>query len=866
MTFTKEMKDRSYIVPIEEELKNSYLTYSMSVIVSRALPDVRDGLKPSQRRILVAMNDLNLGPKAKYRKCAKIAGDTSGNYHPHGEAVIYPTLVRMAQDFNMRCKLIDGQGNFGSLDGDPPAAMRYTESRMTALSMEMLEDLEKETVNFISNYDETRLEPVVLPAKFPNLLVNGSMGIAVGMSTSLPPNNLGEICDAIVKVIDEPGITPLQLCDIVQGPDFPTGAIICGNSNIRQAYCTGRGTVTVRAKAKVEEVKNKTRIIFSEIPYQLNKARVIEHIADLVKEGKLKGVSDVRDESDREHQVRIVVEVKRGENEDVILNQLYKYTSLQDTFSIIMIALVNGRPQLLNIKQLIECFILHRQDVIRKRTQFLLKKAEARAHIVDGLMLCIKNIDAIIALIRSSVDSKEAKETLMQKYEFSSLQSDAILQMRLSSLTGLEHSKLKEERDMLTQKIEFYNKILSSEKEILNIIKEETLQMRIKYADKRRTQIGQSVDNIVIEDIIPDDTWSVMVTNKGYLKRMAIENYRKQNRGGMGISGADIQEGDFVEHFFTASAHQYILFFSNLGKVYWLKVYDIPESSRTSKGRAIVNLLNLSEGETITSLIPVGEFKENLFLMMATSKGVVKKTPLSAFARPNKLGIKAIILDEGDSLIATRLTHGEEEVLLATKLGRACHFHEKDVRSMGRGTRGVKGCRLAEGDEIIGMVVAKASESLLTICEKGFVKRSAFANYRMTKRGAQGVLNLRKTDKTGNVVAILSIEDGDEIMAMTSQGMVIRTGSELRVLSRTSQGVKLIRLKEGDSVVSVAKLPKDIVQQLSEKAEKPEEAESIEPVEVQEPLEALEEPEDLQADSSADIEESQEDSSEQDTE
>ncbi len=863
MSFTKEMKDRAYIVPIEEELKNSYLTYSMSVIVSRALPDVRDGLKPSQRRILVAMNDLNLGPKAKFRKCAKISGDTSGNYHPHGEAVIYPTLVRMAQDFNMRYPLIDGQGNFGSLDGDPPAAMRYTEARMTAVTMEMLEDLEKETVNFVSNYDETRQEPFVLPSKFPNLLVNGSMGIAVGMSTSLPPNNLGEICDAIIKVIDEPGITPLQLCDIVHGPDFPTGAIICGNSSIKQAYCTGRGTITVRAKAQVEETKTKSRIIFSEIPYQLNKAKVIEHIADLVKEGKLKGISDVRDESDREHQVRIVVEVKRGENEDVILNQLYKYTSLQGTFSIIMIALVDGRPRLLNIKQLVECFIAHRQDVIRKRTQFLLKKAEARAHIVDGLMLCIKNIDAIISLIRSAVDAKDAKDSLIAKYALSPLQSDAILQMRLSSLTGLEHSKLKEERDLLTQRIEVYKKILGNEKEILNIIKEETAQIRMKYANKRRTQIGQSIDNIVIEDIIPDDTWAVMVTNKGYLKRMAIENYRKQHRGGMGISGADIQEGDFVEHFFTASAHQYILFFSNLGKAYWLKVYDIPELSRTSKGRAIVNLLNLAEGETITSLIPIREFQDNQFLMMATARGIVKKTPLSAFARPNKLGIKAIILDAGDSLIATRLTHGEEEVLLATKLGRACHFHEKDVRSMGRGTRGVKGCRLFEGDEIIGMVVAKANESLLTICEKGFVKRSAFANYRMTKRGAQGVLNLKKTDKTGNVVAVLSIEEGDEIMAITSQGMVIRTGSELRVLSRTSQGVKLIRLKEADSVVSVAKLAKEIVQQLSEKEEKEEPAEQDEkPVESLETIEILEETEEIE-ENSEETEDWQDDSEEE---
>ena len=809
-----EQKEKYPHISIENELKNSYLTYAMSVIVSRALPDVRDGLKPSQRRIMVAMNDLNLGPRAKYRKCAKIAGDTSGNYHPHGEAVIYPTLVRMAQPFNMRHPLINGQGNFGSLDGDPPAAMRYTEAKMTALSMEILEDIEKNTVEFISNYDETRTEPTVLPAKFPNLLVNGSVGIAVGMSTSLPPNNLGEVCDGILQVIDNPDITPLELCKIIKGPDFPTGAIICGRRRVETAYCTGRGTVTVRARANIEEMRgNRSRIVFSEIPYQLNKAKILEHIADLVKEGKLKGVSDVRDESDREHLVRIVVDLKRGENEEVILNQLYKYTTLQHSFSIIMIALTDGRPKLMNIKELVRCFIQHRQEIIRRRIMFLLDKAETRAHLVDGLILAISHIDEIIAIIRKATDAKQAKAELVEKYSFSSPQADAVLQMRLGALTSLEYGKLSDEKAVLTEKINNYRKILGNEEEIFAIIKEETLMLKTKYSNPRRTEIGPSIDGIDIEDMIPDDQWIIMVTNKGYIKRMVIDLYRKQHRGGSGVSGADIQDKDFVEHFFTASAHQYILFFSDHGKAYWLKVYDIPESSRVAKGRAIINLLNLDEGESITSLIPVRKFDDRL-LMMATTMGIVKKTPLSAFSRPNKLGIRAIDLTPGNKLIATLLTNGKEDVILATALGKACRFHESDVRSMGRTARGVRGCRLSKDDHVIGMVVVDNNNMLLTITENGYAKRSDYNEYRLTRRGAQGVLNLKRTEKTGNVVATLSVQEGDEIMAITSQGMVIRTTAEIRIVSRATQGVKLIRLKENDSVVSVAKLAAGSLQNL----------------------------------------------------
>lgn len=821
LDFMKENKEQYSYIPIEEELKKSYLTYAMSVIVSRALPDVRDGLKPSQRRILVAMNDLNLGPNAKFRKCAKIAGDTSGNYHPHGEMVIYPTLVRMAQPFNMRYPLINGQGNFGSLDGDPPAAMRYTESKMKHPSMELMDDLEKDTVDFTPNYDETRTEPVVLPSKFPNLLANGSVGIAVGMSTSIPPHNIQEICDGIVEVIDNPNITPFEMCQIIKGPDFPTGATICGKRAIEKAYCGGRGTVTVRANYEFEEMKKgKMKIVFTEIPYQLNKANIIEKIADLVKDGKLKGITDVRDESDRKHAVRIVVELKKGENEEVILNQIFKYTYLQCSYSIIMIALVDNRPKLLNIKEMVQYFVNHRQEVIRRRTNFLLRKAEKRAHIVDGLILATQHIDEIIKIIRNADNVDEAKATLIAQFDFSQAQTDAVLQMRLGTLTKLEFGKLDEERKILAEKIERFKTILGDEQEVLNIIKKETFAIKERYGDKRRTQIGQSIDRIDIEDIIPDDNWAVLITNNGYIKRMQIELYKKQNRGGSGVSGASVSEDDFVEKLFTASAHQYILCFSNLGKVYWLKVYDIPESSRIAKGRAIVNLLNLDDGENITSVIPVSQFDERL-LMMATAKGVVKKTILSAFARPNKGGIRAIHLDDGDSLIGTKLTKGSQDILLATAFGKACRFNEKDVRSMGRAARGVRGCRLAQDDEVIGMEVVKPGEDLLTITENGYGKRSSYDEYRVTRRGAQGVRNLKRTAKTGNVVAIRSVTEKDEIMVITTKGMVIRMDASIRLISRATQGVKVIRLKNDDTVTSVAKLAEDLLETLVEEEKTP---------------------------------------------
>ncbi|WP_372369168.1 DNA gyrase subunit A [Candidatus Uabimicrobium sp. HlEnr_7] len=815
MTDTKQCP----VVRLEDELKNSYLTYAMSVIVSRALPDVRDGMKPSQRRILLAMHDLNLGPSSKFRKCAKIAGDTSGNYHPHGEAVVYPTLVRMAQSFNMRYPLIQGQGNFGSIDGDPPAAMRYTEARLTAPSVNMLEDMDKDTVDFVSNYDETREEPTVLPSKFPNLLVNGSVGIAVGMSTSIPPNNLTEICNGILEVIENPEVTVEEMCDIIKGPDFPTGAIICGQQDVHKAYQTGRGIIKVRSKSEVEEKKNgRESIVFKEIPYQLNKAKVIEKIADLVKDGKITGISDVRDESGRKEPVRIVVDLKRGENSDVILNQLYKYTLLQSSFSIIMLSLVNGRPQLLNIKEMIYYFIEHRKEIIRRRTEFLLKKAEKRHHLVEGLILALNHIDEVIKVIRGSEDTKSAKLALREKWELSIAQSDAIVQMRLGALTNLEFNKLDDERKNLEEQIATFKGILGDPKKILAIIKEETTAICEKYGDKRRTEIGTAIENFVLEDIIADDQSVVLITHEGYIKRTPLEMYSKQHRGGKGVTGAGMKQGDFVKDFFTASAHQYILFFSNYGKVYWLKVYDIPEMSRTAKGRALVNLLNLDQDENISSVIPVREFDGRL-LVMATKNGIIKKTALAAFSRPNKSGIRAINLDEGDRLISTVLTDGKQDLIIGTKLGRACRFNETEVRSLGRAARGVRGCRLLENDCVIGMVVVRDDHCLLTICEKGYGKRSAYEAYRLTRRGVQGVLNFRRTEKTGDVVAIVSVREEDQMMIITTKGMVIRMGTaSLRILSRATQGVRLIRLKKKDSVVSIAKLSKEVLDSMGDES------------------------------------------------
>ncbi len=789
---------------IEEEMKESYLTFAMSVIMSRALPDVRDGLKPSQRRILVAMNDLSLGPASKFRKCAKICGDTTGNYHPHGEQVVYPTLVRMAQDFSFRYTLVKGQGNFGSVDGDPPAAMRYTEARMTRASTEMMDDIKQNTVNFVPNYDETRLEPVVLPSKFPNILCNGSSGIAVGMATSIPPHNVSEVCDGIIKVIDNPDVTIDELMTIIKGPDFPTGALICGVRGIHDGYKTGRGTISVRAKAHIETAKNgRKSIVVTEIPYQLNRDRIIERIAELVKSEVLKGITDIRNESDREGS-RIVIVVKKNDDENVVLNQLYKHTKLQDSFSIIMIAIVNNRPQTLNLKQLITAYIDHRKEVIQRRTQFLLDRAEERAHILEGLKIALANIDEVIKLIKASKTVDDARNSLISKFSLSDVQANAILEMRLQRLTNLEQSKIEEEYKKVCDNIKEFKAILADENLVLDIIREDLHETKEKYGDERKTEIAGDVSDFDMEDLISEEDVTVMITHEGYTKRLPLSTYRKQNRGGKGVTGAGMKEGDFVENLFIASTHDYILFFTDLGKVYWLKVYDIPHFGRVAKGRAIVNLLNLGKNENVTSMIPVRKFDDRS-LVMATKNGIIKKTILSAFGRPKKGGIIAILLDSGDKLIGVKLAQGGQEIVLGTENGKAIRFSEDDVRCMGRATRGVKGITLQGDDTVKGIVIVDKDATLLTVCENGFGKRTDYSEYTVQRRSGQGVINIKTTDRNGKVVALINVSDEDEFMMMTANGMIIRTPvKSIRPIGRNCEGVRLIRLKEGDKLVSVA--------------------------------------------------------------
>ena len=794
---------------IEEEMKESYLTFAMSVIMSRALPDVRDGLKPSQRRILVAMNDLSLGPASKYRKCAKICGDTTGNYHPHGEQVVYPTLVRMAQDFSFRYTLVKGQGNFGSVDGDPPAAMRYTEARMTHASTEMMDDIKQNTVDFIPNYDETRLEPVVLPSKFPNILCNGGSGIAVGMATSIPPHNVNEVCDGIIKVIDNPDVTIDELMTIIKGPDFPTGALICGVRGIHDGYKTGRGTISVRAKAHIETAKSgKKSIVVTEIPYQLNRDRIIERIAELVKSEVLKGITDVRNESDREGS-RIVIVVKKGDDENVVLNLLYKHTKLQDSFSIIMIALVNNRPQTLNLKQLITAYIDHRKEVIRRRTQFLLERAEERAHILEGLRIALANIDEVIKLIKASKTVDDARTSLVSKFSLSDVQANAILEMRLQRLTNLEQSKIEEEYKKVCDNIKEFMAILADENLVLDIIREDLHETKEKYGDERKTEIVGDVSDFDMEDLISEEDVTVMITHEGYTKRLPLSTYRKQNRGGKGVTGAGMKEGDFVENLFIASTHDYILFFTDLGKVYWLKVYDVPHFGRVAKGRAIVNLLNLQEDENVTSMIPVRKFDDRS-LVMATKNGIIKKTILSAFGRPKKGGIIAILLDSGDKLIGVKLAQGGQEIVLGSENGKAIRFSEDDVRCMGRATRGVKGITLQGDDTVKGIVIVDKNATLLTVCENGFGKRTDYSEYSVQRRSGQGVINIKTTDRNGKVVALINVSDEDEFMMMTANGMIIRSAIKaIRSIGRNTQGVRLISLKQGDKLVSVAPVVSD---------------------------------------------------------
>ena len=825
---------RSEDIQILDEMKNSYLNYAMSVIVARALPDVRDGLKPSQRRILVAMNDLQLGPRSKHRKCAKIVGDTGGNYHLHGDQATYGTLVRMGQEWSMRQMLVDPQGNFGSIDADPPAAMRYTEARMTQAAVDMLEDLKMDTVDFVPNYDETRQEPTVLPGKFPNLLVNGASGIAVGMATNLAPHNVSEVCDALLLMVDDPECGFKDILEKLPGPDFPTGGIICGRKGILDAYVAGRGHLTVRAKSHVEEFKKgRECIVVTEIPYMVVKTNIVSKIADCVKEGQIEEISDLRDESDRKG-MRIVIELKKDADSTVVLNKLYRFTQLQTTFAVNNVALVNNRPETLNIRQMLKLYISHRLNVIRRRTQFLLRKCRSRAHILEGLILAVSDIDAIIELIKSSPDAPTAKERLMAKplwlVESKTLrkllpeafvnekitqdsflsgpQADAILTMQLQRLTGLEIEKLAKEYAELAEKIADYEALLASRELQLDVIREDLHEIKEKYKSPRRTEILQNeAETFDVEALIADEETLVMITHEGYIKRSPLDTYRKQSRGGKGIIGSDTKEGDFLEHLFVASTHDYLLVFTSKGICHWLKVYNVPEMSRQSKGRNIVNLLSLPPEEKIMSIINVREFDDKRQLMTATRNGTVKKTVLSAYSNPRSNGLIALKLEEGDDLIGAAITSGEDEIILGTRDGMAIRFHESDVRSMGRASVGVRGIKLREGDEVVDMVVAEKGASLLTVCERGFGKRTDLDDYRVQSRGGLGLINIKTTDRNGRVVALKAVHDDDELMMITANGMIVRTGlEEVRAIGRNTAGVRMISLKEGDTLVAVTRL------------------------------------------------------------
>jgi DNA gyrase subunit A len=797
--------DRIELRNIEREMSESYLNYALSVIHARALPDVRDGLKPSQRRILVALNDLKLRPSAKYRKCANIAGHTSGEYHPHGESVIYPTLVRMAQVFSLRYPLIDGQGNFGSIDGDPPAAMRYTEARMDGVTVEMMADLDKETVDLQPNYDERLMEPTVLPSRFPNLICNGSDGIAVGMATSLPPHNLREVAAAIRAVLDDPRVPLGELCELVRGPDFPTGGIIMGRTDVLRAYSTGRGRCVVRAKYQVEEIRSKEQLVFTEIPYQVRKSAIIEKIVELVKEGdRLTGISDLRDESDRDG-IRLVVELKKGEDPQVIVNQLFQFTPLQTTFSIINLAIADGRPKTLTLRGLIDHYIDHRKDVIRRRTKFLLRKAEERKHIVEGLRIAIDAIDEVIRIIRAATDPDEAKAGLIAAFKLSPAQAQAIVDMRLARLTGLEREKLEEEFAALVAEIKDLLDILNREARVVSIIRTDIDEIEKAYGDERRTEISlEEVEgNFDIEELITEEMMAVTFSRAGYVKRTKLEEYRAQGRGGRGVKGSEAKEGDVLRSIFVANTHDYILCFSNHGKVYWLKVYQVPEGSRTSQGRAIRNLLPLEESETVHTVLRVKAFDAESSVFFATKNGTVKKTMLDAFSRPRTAGIWAIELSEGDELVSVGLARPGDSIILGTASGKAIHFDEKAARSMGRQARGVRGIKLKGDDRVVDMLVAHDPEGLvLTACEHGFGKRTPVKDYPVKNRGGQGVINVKTTERNGKVVGLALCKDGDDVVLMTKSGMIVRSPvADMRPMGRNTAGVRIINLKEDDVLV-----------------------------------------------------------------
>jgi DNA gyrase subunit A len=799
-------------VNIEDEMKRSYMDYAMSVIIGRALPDVRDGLKPAHRRVLYGMRTMGLASNRAYRKCAKIVGEVMGNFHPHGDAAIYDTLVRLAQDFNMRAPLVDGQGNFGSMDGDPPAAMRYTEARLEALAEEMMADLDKETVDFVPNYDETTEEPTVLPAPIPNLLVNGSVGIAVGMATNIPPHNLREVVDGVIWLIEheaEPADAKFRgLMKIIPGPDFPTGGLIVGRAGVVQAYRTGRGAIVIRARATVEESAKADRsaIVVTEVPYQVNKAKLIEKIAELVRDKTLEGISDLRDESDREG-LRIVIELKRGEVADVVLNNLYKHTSLQVSFGVITLAIVGGRPRTLSLVEVLEHFVEFRREVVRRRIEFDLRKAEARAHILEGLKIALDHLDAVIALIRASKAVAEARDGLMATFGLSQVQAQAILDMQLQRLTGLERQKIVDELTEVLALIERLRSILASDALLIQIVVDELREVRDRFGDARRTEIVEEEGEFRIEDLIADEDMAITVSNTGYIKRTAVSNYRTQRRGGQGRKGMSIREEDVVSHLFVASTHAYILIFSDKGRVYWLKVYEIPDVGPDGKGKAIANLVSMLPDEKIAALLAVKEFEEGKFVVMGTRRGVVKKTDLTAFRNPRAAGIIAMGVDDDDAVMAVQLSDGSGEIFIGTRGGMAIRFPEGDVRPTGRGAYGVRGITLREDDAVVAMEVVTPGGTLLTVSENGYGKRTDLDEYRVQSRGGLGIINIHTTDRNGRVVGIAYVRDEDELMLITEQGKILRMVTrDVRTIGRATQGVRLIGVDEEDRVVSIARL------------------------------------------------------------
>ncbi len=800
------------IVPVslEEEMKSSYIDYAMSVIVARALPDVRDGLKPVHRRVLYGMTELGLAFNKPYKKSARIVGEVLGKYHPHGDTAVYDTMVRMVQDFSLRYPLVNGQGNFGSVDGDSPAAMRYTEARLSRIADELLRDLDKNTVDFVPNFDESLQEPTVLPSYLPNLLVNGSSGIAVGMATNIPPHNLTEVIDGLIALIKNPEITVEKLMKYVTAPDFPTGGIIYGYEGVKDAYTTGRGRIIVRAKANIETLKNnRENIIISELPYQVNKATLIEKIADLVREDKIKEISAIRDESDRDG-MRVVIELKRDANPSVVLNNLFKFTQMQTTFGVIMLALVHGVPKVLTLKEMMQHFINHRMDVLIKRTKFELDAAERRAHILEGYIIALDNIDEVIETIKKSRDVETAKTNLMKKFKLSEIQSKAILDMRLQRLTGLERKKIEDEYKETIKLIEKLKGILDSEEKRYQIIKDELLEIKEKYGDERRTEIVYNYEEFSLEDIIAEEDVVVTISHQGYIKRFPVSGYKKQARGGRGVTGAGTKDDDFIEQMFVASTHHYILFFTDQGRCYWLKVYEIPEGGRASRGRSIINLIQKTKDENITAYVAVKEFLDTQYLIMATEQGTIKKTVLSAYGNVRKNGINAININQGDRLIAVSLSEGNNDIVIGTRSGFAIRFNEKDVRDMGRTATGVRGIKLGKGDIVVGLMVIKRQTTILVVTEKGYGKRSDINDYRITRRGGKGIITVKTTDKVGKMITAMDVTDGEELVIISAHGMVIRQSvAEIRVMGRNTQGVRVIKLKEGDAIADIAKVVPD---------------------------------------------------------